>query len=164
MSPVPKPIHISPLNNLSVGDPFDPESVINEIILNGYTREDFVSLPGHYALRGSVMDIFLTSGTEPIRIEFFNNQIESLRIFNPESQITHEKINHINFLPSYEYPLNRNSAEIFKKEWRNRFELFEEDSELFRKIMNLRHPEGAEIYFPLFYGCLLYTSPSPRDS
>ena len=72
LSPVPKPIHISPLNNLSVGDPFDPESVINEIILNGYTREDFVSLPGHYALRGSVMDIFLTSGTEPIRIEFFN--------------------------------------------------------------------------------------------
>ncbi len=152
LSPVPKPIHISPLNNLSVGDPFDPESVINEIILNGYTREDFVSLPGHYALRGSVMDIFLTSGTEPIRIEFFNNQIESLRIFNPESQITHEKINHINFLPSYEYPLNRNSAEIFKKEWRKRFELFEEDSELFRRIMNLRHPEGAEIYFPLFYG------------
>ena len=152
LSPVPQPIHVSPLNNLSVGDPFDPESVIDEITLNGYTREDFVSVHGHYALRGSVMDIFLTSGKEPIRIEFFNSQIESLRTFNPESQITNEKINHINFLPSYEYPLNRNSAEIFKKEWRKRFELFEEDSELFTRIMNLRHPEGAEIYFPLFYG------------
>ena len=57
LSPVPKPIHISPLNNLSVGDPFDPESVINEIILNGYTREDFVSVSYTHLTLPTIVDV-----------------------------------------------------------------------------------------------------------
>ena len=50
--------------------------MIESITKSGYVREDFVSIHGQYAIRGSVMDIFLTSGKEPIRIEFFDNKIE----------------------------------------------------------------------------------------
>ena len=151
LSPLPHPSHISPINNLSVNDQFNPEKIIQEITDYGYVREDFVSEPGQYALRGSIMDIFLTSGKNPIRIEFFDNAIESIRTFNPESQIADEKIDSLNFLPSFEYPLNPEAAETFKQEWRKNFDIFENDSEIFTKVMSLRPAEGVEIYLPLFY-------------
>lgn len=151
LSPLPHPSHISPINNLSVNDQFNPEKIIQEITDYGYVREDFVSEPGQYALRGSIMDIFLTSGKNPIRIEFFDNAIESIRTFNPESQIADEKIESLNLLPSFEYPLNSDAAEIFKQEWRKNFDIFENDSEIFTKVMSLRSAEGVEIYLPLFY-------------
>ena len=151
LSPLPHPSHISPINNLSVNDQFNPEKIIQEITDYGYVREDFVSEPGQYALRGSIMDIFLTSGKNPIRIEFFDNTIESIRTFNPESQIADEKIDSLNFLPSFEYPLNPEAAETFKQEWRKNFDIFENDSEIFTKVMSLRPAEGVEIYLPLFY-------------
>ena len=151
LSPVPHPSHISPLNSLSVNDYFKVESVIDEIINYGYVKKDFVTEPGHFALRGSIMDIFLTSSKKPIRIEFFDNKIESLRTFNTESQITDEKIDSLNFLPSYEYPSHKEAAEIFKKEWRKNFDTFENDSEIFSRVMNLKSAEGVEIYLPLFY-------------
>ena len=152
LSPLPHPSHISPINDLSIHDDFDIVSVVDEIENYGYMREDFVSEPGQYALRGAIMDIFLTSGKKPIRIEFFARKIESLRTFNPESQITDEKIESINFLPSFEYPLTEAAAEIFKREWRKNFDTFEEDSEIFNRVVNLRPAEGVEIYQPLFYG------------
>jgi transcription-repair coupling factor (superfamily II helicase) len=151
LSPLPHPSHISPINNLSVNDQFNPEKIIQEITDYGYIREDFVSEPGQYALRGSIMDIFLTSRKNPIRIEFFDNTIESIRTFNPESQIADEKIDSLNFLPSFEYPLNPEAAETFKQEWRRNFDIFENDSEIFTKVMSLRPAEGVEIYLPLFY-------------
>ena len=152
LSPCPDPNHVTPLNNLAVGDGFLIDEVIESIISYGYTREDFVSFPGQYSLRGSVLDIYLTSGNDPVRIEFFDNKIETLRTFNPESQIANLKKLNINFLPSYEYPINKNSKELFKFGWRDKFDVFEEDSEIFSKVMNSKHPEGVEIYLPLFYG------------
>ena len=152
LSPLPSPGHVSPLNKLSIGQYFNIKEVISDIIEMGYVREDFVSLPGQYAIRGSILDIFLTSGKEPIRIEFFDEKIESLRTFNPESQISNRKIKNTDFLPSYEYALNKNSVDTFKKEWRKRFDTYEEDSDIFSTVMNMRHAEGVEIYLPLFTG------------
>ena len=80
------------------------------------------------------MDIFLTSNKDPIRIEYFGFQVESLRTFNAESQITNEKIEKLDLLPSYEFPINEKSSENFKREWRENFEVFEEDSDIFSKI------------------------------
>ena len=61
LSPLPKPSHISPLHQLSVGEEFQLEEIIEEITLNNYEREDFVSQPGQYALRGSVFCLLYTS-------------------------------------------------------------------------------------------------------
>ncbi len=152
LSPVPPTSHLSSLNLLSVGDEFEIEKIMQEITRDGYLREDFVTQPGQYALRGSVMDIFLTSAYKPIRIEFFDSKIETLRSFNPESQITEEKIDVIDLLPSYEFPLNQRSVEKFKQEWRKKFDIFEEDSEIFKRTTKLKFAEGVEIYAPLFNG------------
>ena len=124
LSPCPDPNHVTPLNNLRVGDSFIIDKVIENIISYGYTREDFVSFPGQYSLRGSVLDIYLTSGNDPVRIEFFDNKIETLRTFNPESQIANIKISNLNFLPSHEYPVSKDSKDLFKLGWRENFDVF----------------------------------------
>ena len=113
LSPLPDPIHITPLNSLAVGDAFDSDQIIESLLQGGYTKEAFVALPGQFAVRGSVMDIFLTSNKDPIRIEYFGFQVESLRTFNAESQITNEKIEKLDLLPSYEFPINEKSSENF---------------------------------------------------
>jgi len=152
LSPCPDISHVMPINNMKVGDKLDLDNVLDLLSNNGYSKSDFVSVPGEYALRGSILDIFLTSEKEPIRIEFFGNDIESLRIFDSQTQIASEQIQSINHLPSFEYPLNEKSTINFKNNWRSKFNVFEGDSEIFTKIMRTRPAEGVEIYLPLFYG------------
>ena len=152
LSPCPGMSHVMPLNNIKVGDKLDLEALLNLLENNGYSRSDFVSIPGEYALRGSILDIFLTSGKEPVRIEFFGKDIESLRFFDPQTQIANKKIQSIEHLPSFEYPLNEQSTVNFTNNWRSKFNVFEGDSEIFNKIVKKRPAEGVEIYLPLFYG------------
>ena len=76
LSPCPDINHVMPVNNLKVDDKLDLDNFLSVLIQNGYTKSDFVSIPGEYALRGSILDIFLTSSADPIRIEFFDNNIE----------------------------------------------------------------------------------------
>ena len=68
LSPCPDISHVMPINNIKVGDKLDLENLLNLLSNNGYSRSDFASIPGEYALRGSILDIFLTSGKDPIRI------------------------------------------------------------------------------------------------
>ncbi len=152
LSPCPDLSHVMPINHLHVGDHLNLETLLDLLADNGYSRSDFVSVPGEYALRGSILDIFLTSREEPIRIEFFGNDIESLRLFDPQTQIANEQIDSMSYLPSFEYPLNRHSATQFRTNWREKFDAFEGDSEIFNKIINSKPAEGVEIYLPLFYG------------
>ena len=152
LSPCPDISHVMPINNMKVGDKLNLENLTDFLSNNGYTRSDFASIPGEYALRGSILDIFLTSEKDPIRIEFFGNNIESLRKFDPQTQIASEQIQSINHLPSFEYPLNEKSVINFKNNWRNKLNVFEGDSEIFSKIIRTRPAEGVEIYLPLFYG------------
>jgi len=152
LSPCPSISHVMPINDLKVGDKLELENLLNLLENDGYSRSDFVSIPGEYALRGSILDIFVTSRKEPIRIEFFGEAVESLRIFDPQTQIANKKINYIDHLPSFEYPLNEKSAINFKNNWRNKFNAFEGDSEIFTRIMEIKPAEGVEMYLPLFYG------------
>ena len=152
MSPCPDITHVMPINQLKVGDKLDLNNLLDLLTKNGYSREDFVSVPGEYALRGSILDVFLTSKENPIRIEFFGNDIETLRIFDPQTQISNKKILYIDHLPSFEYPINEQSANTFKDNWRLKFNVFEGDSELFNRVMSKRPAEGIEIYLPLFFG------------
>ena len=68
LSPCPDISHVMPINNIKVGDKLDLENLLDLLSNNGYVRSDFASIPGEYALRGSILDVFLTSEKDPIRI------------------------------------------------------------------------------------------------
>ena len=151
MSPCPDKAHLLPFELLETNKKIDRKNLISGLQNSGYERKDIVKEVGEFALRGSIIDIYATGYDEPIRIEINESKIESLRTFDPTSQITIQKINSFSAIPPYEYALNQKGINLFKKNWRNYFDTFEEDSDVFKSIAKGKAEEGSEIYLPLFF-------------
>ena len=151
MSPCPDKAHLLPFELLETNKNIDRKNLISGLQNSGYERKDIVKEVGEFALRGSIIDIYATGYDEPIRIEINESKIESLRTFDPTSQITTQKINSFSAIPPYEYALNQKGINLFKKNWRNYFDTFEEDSDVFKSIAKGKAEEGSEIYLPLFF-------------
>ena len=151
MSPCPDKAHLLPFELLKTNKNIDRKNLISGLQNSGYERKDIVKEVGEFALRGSIIDIYATGYDEPIRIEINESKIESLRTFDPTSQITTQKINSFSAIPPYEYALNQKGINQFKKNWRNCFDTYEEDSDVFKSIAKGKAEEGSEIYLPLFF-------------
>ena len=151
MSPCPDKAHLLPFELLETNKNIDRKILISGLQNSGYERKDIVKEVGEFALRGSIIDIYATGYDEPIRIEISESKIESLRTFDPTSQITTQKINSFSAIPPYEYALNQKGINLFKKNWRNCFDTYEEDSDVFKSIAKGKAEEGSEIYLPLFF-------------
>ena len=151
MSPCPDKAHLLPFELLETNKNIDRKNLICGLQNSGYERKDIVKEVGEFALRGSIIDIYATGYDEPIRIEISESKIESLRTFDPTSQITTQKINSFSAIPPYEYALNQKGINLFKKNWRNCFDTYEEDSDVFKSIAKGKAEEGSEIYLPLFF-------------
>ena len=151
MSPCPDKAHLLPFELLETNKNIDRKNLISGLQNSGYERKDIVKEVGEFALRGSIIDIYATGYDEPIRIEINESKIESLRTFDPTSQITTQKINSFSAIPPYEYALNQKGINLFKKNWRNCFDTYEEDSDVFKSIAKGKAEEGSEIYLPLFF-------------
>ncbi|MFO7574786.1 MAG: transcription-repair coupling factor [Bacteroidales bacterium] len=82
------------------GDDLSPEFIEEVLQEYGFIRTDFVSEPGQYAVRGSITDLFSFSTDKPFRLDFFGNTVESIRIFNPDDQLSEKIVNEINVIPN----------------------------------------------------------------
>jgi len=151
MSPCPDKTHLLPFELLETDQLINRKNFIYGLKNSGYERKDIVTEMGEYSLRGSIIDIYPTGLELPIRIEINNKKIESLRTFSPVSQLTIKRINSFFALPPQEYSLNEKGINSFKNNWRKAFDVFEEDSDIFKSISKGKAEEGAEIYLPLFF-------------
>jgi transcription-repair coupling factor (superfamily II helicase) len=136
---------------LAVGDAFDTESFVNNLVLNGYRSVDTVYEHGEFTVRGSLVDIFPMGSTVPYRIDLFDNEIETLRIFDPETQRTIEKVEGIELLPAREFPLHRDAIARFQLNWYRTFDGDADACPLFHEISQGRVPAGGEYFLPLFF-------------
>ncbi|SFV30941.1 transcription-repair coupling factor (superfamily II helicase) [Thermoflavifilum thermophilum] len=89
---------------LEVGQRLQVETLIEQLIGLGFERTDFVYEPGQVAIRGGIVDIYSFGNEKPYRIELFGDEIESIRIFDPETQLSERKIKHVTLLPNLENP------------------------------------------------------------
>lgn len=133
------------------GQKFDVENERQRLARAGYRSVDTVFEPGEFAVRGSLMDIFPTGQTAPIRIDLFDDEIETLRHFDVETQRTTEQIAQFTLLPAREFPLIEGRGEF-----RARFaELFPQASPkkmpLYQDVINGIAAPGLEYYQPLFF-------------
>ena len=151
MSPCPDKTHLLPFELLETDQLMNRKNFIYGLKNSGYERKDIVTEMGEYSLRGSIIDIYPTGLELPIRIEINNKKIESLRTFSPVSQLTIKRINSFFALPPQEYSLNEKGINSFKNNWRKAFDVFEEDSDIFKSISKGKAEEGTEIYLPLFF-------------
>lgn len=151
MTPCPDKVHLLPINQLKVGRKINWNQFIESLKSSGYKKDEIVSEVGEFSVRGSVIDVFTTGLRLPVRIEIYEDKIESLRFFNPKTQLTTEKLESLSTLPPQEYPLNEQGIKNFKKNWRKKFDTYEEDSEIFQKISQGKSADGTEMYLPLFF-------------
>ena len=95
---------------LCVGDTFSRDELVERLEKFGYTRDSLVTATGNYAVRGFILDVFLTFLDHPIRIEFFGNSIESIRYFDENTQLSLQNIREITFSPYEEFISGKHSS------------------------------------------------------
>lgn len=117
----------------------------------GYRRVEQVMEHGEYAIRGAVLDLFPMGSENPFRIEFMDDEIESLRLFDVDTQLTLERVDSINLLPAHEFPLDKASIELFRANWRERFDVLREDEHIYQQVSKGLLPAGIEYWQPLFF-------------
>jgi transcription-repair coupling factor (superfamily II helicase) len=86
--------------SIKQGDVLLVDKVIEQFVNYGFERTDFVYEPGQFAIRGGILDIYSFGNEKPYRIELFGNDIDSIRIFDPESQLSERKLLQVNIIPS----------------------------------------------------------------
>ncbi|MBU1628617.1 MAG: transcription-repair coupling factor [Gammaproteobacteria bacterium] len=118
---------------------------------NGYITVQQVTEHGEFAIRGSLLDLFPMGSSQPYRIEFFDDEIETIRTFDPETQRSIEKIDCIELLPAHEFPLDESSIDLFRENWRHHFEGNPLDCPLYQDITEGHYSPGIEYYLPLFF-------------
>ncbi|MEZ5539792.1 MAG: transcription-repair coupling factor [Pseudomonadales bacterium] len=138
--------------DLKVGEHFAVHSTRQRLESCGYRCVDTVNEHGEFALRGAVMDIFPAGSELPYRIDLFDDTIESLRSFDPETQRTVEKVSAIRLLPAREFLLTKNSINTFLDRWHARFIHSDpKKSALYQDIAAGIASPGAEYFLPLFF-------------
>lgn len=86
--------------HLKIAEEIQPDSIMELMVMLGFTRTDFVYEPGQFALRGGIFDIYSYGNEKPYRIELFGNEVESIRSFDPETQLSERKLNHVAIIPN----------------------------------------------------------------
>jgi transcription-repair coupling factor (superfamily II helicase) len=137
--------------SLKTGETLNAEQFVRNLTRNGYRSVDTVFEHGEFATRGSLLDVFPMGSDEPLRIDLFDGEIESLRSFDPETQRTAQRLERIDLLPAREFPLHTDAIERFKIDWYRSFDGDPERCSVFNEVSQGRAPQGAEYYLPLFF-------------
>ncbi|BAU57971.1 transcription-repair coupling factor [Halorhodospira halochloris] len=136
---------------LKVGDRLDLEAMRMRLDAGGYRCVPEVNEHGEYAVRGALLDLFPMGGERPYRIDLFDDEVESIRSFDPETQRTEAKVDSIDLLPAREMPLDESGITFFRQAFRATFEGDPNRSLVYRTISEGRIPGGIEYYLPLFF-------------
>ena len=137
--------------DLSVGDTFEADSFTKRLARKGYRAVETVFEHGEFAVRGALLDVFPMGSDMPYRIDLLDNEVETLRTFDSETQRTVDRVERIKLMPAREFPIGGDATHRFQMAW---FESFEGDADLcpaFTEISAGRVPGGAEYYLPLFF-------------
>ena len=136
---------------LDVGQTFDLNRVRLQLDQAGYRAVDTVLDHGEYAIRGAIMDLFPMGSTVPYRIELFDDEIDTLRSFDPETQRSIQQVQQVRLLPGKEFPLHEAALQAFKQRFKARFDVDPRSCTLYQDIAAGIASAGIEYYLPLFF-------------
>jgi transcription-repair coupling factor (superfamily II helicase) len=136
---------------LDVGDTLQLDEMRRRLDSNGYQCVSQVMEHGDFAVRGSLLDLYPMGSKQPYRIELFDDEVESIRTFDVESQRSEEKVEQIRLLPAREFPLNEQGIKRFRQAYRDLFEGDPQKSLVYRDVSGGLAPPGIEYYLPLFF-------------
>ncbi len=137
--------------DLSVGERLDLGAFRERLTGAGYVSSSQVMAPGEFAVRGSLIDLFPMGSAAPYRIDLFDDEVESIRLFDAETQRSGERTQALRLLPAREFPLTAEGIQQFKRRFRTRFEGDLTKMSIYKDIAEGAPPAGIEYYLPLFF-------------
>jgi len=135
---------------VALGETLALDAIRTRLERAGYPCVSQVYQHGEFAVRGSILDVFPMGAKTPYRIELFDDEVESIRTFDPESQRSLEKIDHIALFPAREFPFTEASIKLFRQQFRQQFAELPQLPALYHDISKGIAIGGIEYYFPLF--------------
>ncbi|WP_088211637.1 transcription-repair coupling factor [Shewanella sp. Shew256] len=137
---------------LKKGDNYQLHDVRQQLTDTGYHLVEQVYEHGEFAIRGSILDIFPTGVNMPLRIELFDDEVETIRHFDPETQRSSTPVDAVRLLPAKEFPTDSSAIEGFRQRYRRRFEVIVKEPEsVYQLVSRNLMPAGIENYLPLFF-------------
>ena len=136
---------------LRQGQVLDLEQFRQDLTASGYRAVSTVFEHGEYALRGSILDIYPMGSKLPYRIDLLDDEVDSLRLFDPESQRTVSKVDEVKLLPGREFPLDAAGIKGFKDRWHAAFDVDHRRCPIYLDVCEGLAPAGIEYYLPLFF-------------
>ncbi len=133
------------------GDRKDLHQLRQELEASGYRCVEQVMVHGEFSARGAILDIFPMGSNTPFRLDFFDDEIDEIRLFDPENQRSNEKIDNINLLPAHEFPTDENAISLFRSQYRELFKSSIDKESIYHQVSNGILPPGIEYYLPLFF-------------
>ncbi|MDR3394292.1 MAG: transcription-repair coupling factor [Parasulfuritortus sp.] len=133
------------------GEKLDVDGFRSRLTDAGYSHVSQVLSPGEFAVRGGLIDLFPMGVALPYRLDLFDNEIESIRTFDPDTQRTLYKVADVRLLPAREFPLDEDGVTHFRQAYRDAFEGDPSRSKLYKDVSNKLAPAGIEYYLPLFF-------------
>ena len=137
---------------LSKGQKLDLAAEQRRLEASGYRHVPQVAEPGDFAVRGALIDIFPMGAAEPYRIELFDDEVESIRSFDPETQRSQHQVEKVELLPAREFPVTDEAAKAFRSHLRERFPIDVRRCPIYQDMKEGVTPGGIEYYLPLFFG------------
>ncbi len=138
--------------SIKQGDTIDPNGIYEKFIGHGFKRTDFVYEPGQFAVRGGILDIYSFGNEKPYRVELFGNEVDSIRIFDPETQLSERKLLQVSIIPNVETQFDDGekvslleflpeNTVVWTKDWAFIKEKIEQEAESFLvSRLNNNHP------------------------
>ena len=136
---------------LKKGQKFDLASEQRRLEASGYRHVPQVAEPGDFAVRGALIDIFPMGTALPYRVELFDDEVESIRSFDPETQRSQQQVDKVDLLPAREFPVTDEAAKTFRSRLRERFPIDVRRCALYQDMKEGVTPGGIDYYLPLFF-------------
>jgi transcription-repair coupling factor (superfamily II helicase) len=136
---------------LRVGDQLDIEPYRQRLEAAGYRCVGQVMEHGEFAVRGSLLDLFPMGTEQPLRIDLLDDEVDTIRPFDPETQRSSGTVDSVELLPAREIPLDADGIARFRRAWRAQFEGEPSRCPVYRDVSQGLSPAGIEYYLPLFF-------------
>jgi len=129
----------------------DEAALKAQLTLAGYNHVSQVVSPGEYAVRGGLIDLFPMGSLVPYRVDLFDNEVDSIRTFDPDSQRSLYPVPEVRLLPGREFPMDEAARATFRQRWREKLDGDPTKSRIYKDIAQGIATAGIEYYLPLFF-------------
>lgn len=146
----PRQVVLAECFSLSTTETLDIGKTRSDLEKLGYLNVSTVQTHGEFSVRGSILDLYPMGSKKPYRIDLLDTEVESIRTFDTDTQRSLEKVDAIELFPTREFPVNTESIQLFRRNFREQFPNTPTTNSLYQLITHGSIPDGIENYMPLF--------------